>query len=121
VSASALPDFLDRIHRIQQDADKKFIHGFPGPHRFKKRNLRKSPASRSPARLLRNLRICSAPFAGRHGRRYSFQFIDFKYEKLILRLYLKKRGSRVAESPAPVLRIVWLLTASSAKLELEAP
>ena len=33
------------------------------------------------------------PFCGRHGRRYSFQFIDFKYEKLILRLYLKSGGA----------------------------
>ena len=50
---------------IQQDTDKKFIHGFPGSrlHRFKKRNLRKSPASRSPAKAAAQSGICSAPFA----------------------------------------------------------
>ena len=91
----------------------ELIHRFPGSplHRFKKRNLRKSPASRSPAKAAAQSADMFCPFCGRHGRRYSFQFIDFKYEKLILRLYLKKRGSRVAESPAPVLLIVWLLTA----------
>jgi len=86
----------------------ELIHRFLGPHYTDSRkeicvNPRQAVAL---PRLLRNLRICSAPFAGRHGRRYSFQFIDFKYEKLILRLYLEKRGSRVAESPAPVLLIV---------------